>query len=317
MEIEAGGGFVGFAQDAHVEAVVDDEGVGRDAVHDEDVAADGAAAADDGFAAEDGRAGIDRDVVLDGWVALFSLEQLAAGGRARAEGDAVIELHVVSDHAGFADHGAGAVIDEKVRTNFRAGVNVHPGAAVRPFGHDAGDKRDFAEVQFVREALHGDGLDERVGDDDFVLAQRGGITVERGLGVGLQERADAREILQKIERELVGVRAVLGARQVGGRGVGEALADFFIEAAEDGIHESGGLDADFGKLHGAVVEKSGEQQPQQIDGDAGDGALGREIFPVEMIDASHGGVGSQQLIGELGDGDVHARSIWDGGGKGK
>src|SRR4051794_4044783 len=74
----------------------------RDAARDEDVAADDGAFADDRVAAEDRGAGVDRDVVLDRRVPLLAAEHLPVGGREGAEGDALVELHVVADRRRLA-----------------------------------------------------------------------------------------------------------------------------------------------------------------------------------------------------------------------
>ena len=51
-----------------------------------------------------------------------------------------------------------------------------------------------------------------------------------------------------------------------------------------------------------LIEKTGEQQPEQVVGERGDDALGRQVFPVQMIDAADAGIGGDKLICELGDG---------------
>jgi hypothetical protein len=56
-----------------------------------------------------------------------------------------------------------------------------------------------------------------------------------------------------------------------------------------------------------LVEKSGKNQPQQIERDGSNGAFGREIFSVEMVDSAAARLGSNQLIRQLR--HVHAASI--------
>ena len=43
--------------------------------------------------------------------------------------------------------------------------------------------------------------------------------------------------------------------------------------------------------------------------DGRDGALGRQVFAVEMVDAAGAGVGGDEAFGELGDGQLHDASI--------
>jgi len=49
------------------------------------------------------------------------------------------------------------------------------------------------------------------------------------------------------------------------------------------------------------IEISGEQQPQQIHRDGGNGALGRQVFAIQMIDAAHARIRRDELIREFGD----------------
>jgi hypothetical protein len=101
--------------------------------------------------------------------------------------------------SGFADDGAGAVVDEEMGADGGAGVEVHAASAVGPFGHDAWEQGDLGEVELVGHALDGDGFHEGVGDDDLLLAQGGGVAAEGGFGVGLEDFTDAREAGQEIE----------------------------------------------------------------------------------------------------------------------
>src|ERR1043165_1105337 len=56
-----------------------------------------------------------------------------------------------------------------------------------------------------------------------------------------------------------------------------------------------------------LVEESGKYQTKQIERDGSNGAFGRKIFSIEMVDAAAAGVRSNQLIGQLR--HVHAASI--------
>ena len=90
--------------------------------------------------------------------------------------------------------------------------------------------------------------------------------------------------------------------EAGGRLVFEALADFVLQFAEDGIQQRRRFHFDFRGMNQFFVKKSGKQQPQQILRDGRDGALGRQVFAVQMIDAAHLGVGRDELVRELRDG---------------
>ena len=173
--------------------LVDDEGVRRNAVHEEDIGTDGGLRADDGFAAEDGGVGIDGHVIADvrmTFAALADASGIVLGEAARAEGDAMIEFDVTADAAGLADDHAGAVIDEKVRADARAGMDVDAGAAVRPFGHHAWQDGCASGVEHMCQALDGDGFDERIGENDFLAEKRGGVALIGGGDVGAEQFTD-------------------------------------------------------------------------------------------------------------------------------
>ena len=159
------------------------------------------------------------------------------------------------------------------------------------------------------EPLHRDGFDERIRDNDFLLAQRGGVAVKRSLGVGLQDFAEARQAAEKFQRERVGGAGDFLLGQIGGRLIFEALADFVFELADDGIEQHGGFCLKLGGMNQFLIEKSGKQQAQQVLGDRGDDALGGQVFAVEMVDAAHARVGGEQLAGQLGDRVIHGASI--------
>ena len=64
--------------------------------------------------------------------------------------------------------------------------------------------------------------------------------------------------------------------------------------SEDGIQQRRRFDLDFRGVDQFFVEETGKQQPQQILRDGRDGALGRQVFAIQMIDAAQLGVGRDQ-----------------------
>ena len=125
-------------------------------------------------------------------MALVSAQCLAGGQRPCHQTDALVQLDAVADDGRLAHHGAGAVIDEEVRADAGARVQVDAGAGVRPLGHDTGNKRNVLPVELVGEALHGNRFDAGIGDNHFVAAERGGVAVERRVGIGAEQLPDAR-----------------------------------------------------------------------------------------------------------------------------
>ena len=81
----------------------------------------------------------------------------------------------------------------------------------------------------------------------------------------------------------------------------QALADFVLELSENGIQQRRRLRLDFGGMDQLLVKETGEQHAQQIHRDGRDGAFGRQIFAVQMIDAADARIRRDQLIRELRD----------------
>src|SRR5438552_10616258 len=94
---------------------------------------------------------------------------------ARAERDAMIKFYSRTDLGSFADYDAGPVINKKMRSNFCARMNIDPGAAVCPFGHDARYQWHLV-VQQVRHSVNGDRFQGRISKNDFLVAFRRRIT---------------------------------------------------------------------------------------------------------------------------------------------
>ena len=172
---------------------------------DEHVGADDAVPADDGAAAQDRRAGVDGHVVLDGGVPLFAPEALPAPGAQRAQGHALIDLHMVADDGGFAHHDAGAVVNEEVFSNGGAGVDVNAGDAVGVLGHDPGQQRHPQGVEHMGQPVDGDGKQAGIAENDLVHAEGGGVAVEKRLHIGLGHGPDGGDLLEEGDAQLLGL----------------------------------------------------------------------------------------------------------------
>ena len=197
---------------------------------------------------------------------------------------------MISNFGGFPDDRAGAVIDEEIGTDFRSRMQVHAGAAVGPFGHESGEQGDLLEIQFVGHSLDRHGFHARVGEDDFVLAQRGGISVERGFGIGLEQFPDRGQSTQKPARQVIGQPSEVGFPGFLPAVVLQTFVDFVLEPALKGVHQIGGHHLDLRRMNGSFVEESGKQEPQEIHGDGCNRALGGKVDSVQVVDASRAGV---------------------------
>jgi len=170
----------------------------------------------------------------------LTAELLAGGEGLRDQTHALIHLHVAADNGGFPHDRAGAMVHEEMGTNLGARMQVHPGASVRPLGHDAGDQRDVLEIQFMRHPLHRDGFNERIRDDDFLLAECRRVAVVRRFGVRLKQLPNTRQAGQEFDGQRVGKWAQALLRQLGRRVVFEALADFVFQAGEHALQQGSG-----------------------------------------------------------------------------
>jgi hypothetical protein len=90
--------------------------------------------------------------------AFFDFAVLVLLKTARTERDRMIKLNARPDLCRFADDYASAVVDKKMRADFCPGMNVDPGTAVSPFGHNAWNQRHLV-VKQVRHSMNGDGLE--------------------------------------------------------------------------------------------------------------------------------------------------------------
>src|SRR5437899_3079319 len=93
---------------------------------------------------------------------------------ARTERDRVIKLNARADLRGLTNYHAGAMVDEKMRANLRARVDVDTGAAVRPLSHDARNQWHFV-VKQMRHSINGDRFQRRISENDLFVAFRSRI----------------------------------------------------------------------------------------------------------------------------------------------
>jgi hypothetical protein len=119
------------------------------------------------------------------------------GDRQGAQGDALVELHVVADDGRLADDDAGAVVDDHGVAQRRAGVDVDAGPLVRPFGQHARQERHAQFVEAVGDAVDGDGEEAGVGQDHLVDALGRGVAALDGRGVDHQLAVDLGQGLEE------------------------------------------------------------------------------------------------------------------------
>ena len=166
-----------------------------------------------------------------------------------------------------------------------------------PLRHNARDKWDVLEIQLVCQALYADGLRERIGNDDFFPAERGGVTVVGGFGIGLEHVTYPGKASKELQRVGVCDAQKIPFVKFGRSTVCEAFSDFGFQTRQHPLQQQRGLRFDFRGANQLYIEKPGKQQREQIPRDRRNDALGGEILPIEMIDAAHLGVGVYQSVG--------------------
>ena len=102
----------------------------------------------------------------------------------------LIQFDPATDGAGLADDDAGAVVDEERRTDRRSGMDVDAGPAVGQLRHHPGDDGHLQDVQAVGDAIDDDRPEGGIAQNDFIRADRRGVSFVGGLDVRLQHFPD-------------------------------------------------------------------------------------------------------------------------------
>ena len=194
-----------------------------------------------------------------------------------------------ADGGGFADDHTGAVVDEEMRTDVGAGMDVDARALVPEFREHARQQRHLEGVEDVGEALERDGQDAGVGEDDLIRAPRGGIARVGGSHVGLHESPNLGQGGQKLHGGLfrVGLRVgVAGVAEAFLHLAGQAGLDLFQQPVEPGGR--------LGLGEPAVLKEPREQQVHEVAGQFIDQVLRGQVGPVEVVDPATQGVGFKE-----------------------
>ena len=149
---------------------------------------------------------INDHVILDigmSLVAFHNSSILVLGEVASTQRNPVIELHVITDHTGFSDDDTGAMIDEEMRPDRRAGVDIDPGETVGILRHDPRNQRDIELVEAMSATLDRDRLDAGVGKDDLIEIFCRWISLVGGLDVSLQQSTEFRQSTEKLAYEIM------------------------------------------------------------------------------------------------------------------
>ena len=174
-----------------------DAGVGVDGACDEGVSADDCVFTYDGIAAENGGSCVNGDIVQNCRVALFARKSLAASRGKSSQRNALINLHILADDCGFANHNAGTVVDKEVLADGCTRMDVNARFGVGVFCHESRENRNMQKVEFMGNAVDGRCHEAGIGEDDFVEAAGCGVAVISGVQIRFQEFTDLRNLGEK------------------------------------------------------------------------------------------------------------------------
>ena len=252
---------------------------------------------DDCVTPEDCGAWIDNDVILQLGMPPDSLDREApfvGDERLRSQCNTLVDLDVIADAGGLADDHPGAMIDEKMRSDFRSGMNIRACALMRELRDHAGKQCDAHLVEDMSNALERDDQDTRVGQYDLLNASCGRIAIVGGADISLHSLPQVRKRLQKVYCVLLGL--------CGGTGVlfkAETLFDFRHELAVDQLDAPRGDGGNrlCGQWRG--LEESRKEEVHQLYAELVERFLGRQVGAFQVIDSAIGFVGREQRAGYL------------------
>ena len=195
-----------------------------------------------------------------------------------------------------------------------AGMDVNAGAAVGKFSHDAGDQRHLQLKEHMGHAVDEDRLQSGVGDDDLIRRGGGGVAVEEGLQVGLEQRPNLRQPLQEADRQLLGLCIQLaGAFLIHRCTQTERDGNLLLQAIGHVLHQHGQAVLHRVDPVAGVTEVTGEKQPLQLADQAdddlavglGEGLDAVNVAALLIIGQQHVGQGRDRTVNGAG-------MIWHG-----
>ena len=99
------------------------------------------------------------------------------------QGHALVQAAVAPQNTGFADNHAGAVVDEEILADGRAGVDVNARARMGHLGNDARDHRNLECIQLMGDAVVEHGVHGRIAENGFAGTGGRRIALIGGLGI--------------------------------------------------------------------------------------------------------------------------------------
>src|SRR5690606_7206150 len=131
---------------------------------------------DHGLPSQNGGIGIDCNVAHNGRVPLCPFQVF--GHVKRTQGDPLIYFHIVMYYGGFLNDHSGRMVDKEGFYDFRHWIVIHPGLPMSVFGHQPRDKGQSADIEFMGQAINGNGIEPGVGHIDFLNGQGSGVAIQ-------------------------------------------------------------------------------------------------------------------------------------------
>ena len=126
-------------------------------------------------------------------MAALAPQALSAPGGQCAQGDTLVELHMIADHGGLTNDDARAMVDEEVFTYRSAGMDVDAGYAVGMLCHHSGQHRNAQGVEHMGQAVNHNGKQAGIGEDDLISTGGRRVSVIGCLHVGLDHAPNLRD----------------------------------------------------------------------------------------------------------------------------
>jgi len=161
---------------------------------------------------------------------------------------------------------------------------------VRACAHSVIDARISAtsfKYNFMRQPLHGNRLDERIGNEHFLLALRRRVAVISRLNVRLQHCPQARQAAEKFHVRRCATAGASFFGKSAGDWYSRLYANFVLQRAQHRIEHSAVTTLISEEWMSFLVEISGNSSRSKSCGDGGDGAFGRQIFAVKWLMPAH------------------------------
>ena len=114
-----------------------------------------------------------------------------------AEGDALVEHHVIADDGSGSDDDARAVVDGEVFADLRARMDVDTGGGMRHLREEARGHGDLQVQQLMRRAVVEHHLDAGVAEHDLRAVFDGGVILGDGFYVSVEQPGNQGDALHE------------------------------------------------------------------------------------------------------------------------